>query len=41
MRAEEGDESIQEMAKDAKKTQDKMDETLDEKPAPEVEPDPA
>jgi hypothetical protein len=41
MRAEEGDESIEELAEDAKKTQHKIEEGLDDKAAPESKPDPA
>jgi DNA-binding GntR family transcriptional regulator len=40
MRAEEGDESIEELAEDAKKTQDKLDQTPDGKVAPESKPEP-
>ncbi|CAN5677859.1 hypothetical protein BH10ACT9_BH10ACT9_28670 [soil metagenome] len=38
MRADEGDESIEELAKDAAKTQDKIEETLEDDGAPESKP---
>lgn len=34
MRAEEGDESVAELAGDAKKTQDRLDEVLDDEKSP-------